>query len=95
VWTLAKLQQLMAVIGGSLIESGRQNFTSVSLFVHADPLLSFNVYAGQSLSDQRFLWNLTELSKRLAVIGAGSIGLECGQASSCFGSTVAVFARTW
>lgn len=40
------------------------------------------------------IWNLTALPQRLAVIGAGSIALEIGQAFSRFGSKVTVVART-
>ncbi|BDA51144.1 Mercuric reductase [Coccomyxa sp. Obi] len=40
------------------------------------------------------IWNLTELPPRLAVIGAGSIGLEIGQAFCRFGSQVTIIART-
>jgi len=50
------------------------------------------------LADVRYLtnatiFNLTELPKRLAVIGAGPIGLELAQAFRRFGSEVTVFSR--
>ena len=37
------------------------------------------------------IFNLTELPDRLAIIGAGPIGVEIAQAMSCFGSKVVVF----
>ncbi len=40
------------------------------------------------------VFNLTELPRRLAVIGAGPIGLELSQAFRRFGSEVTVFSRT-
>jgi pyruvate/2-oxoglutarate dehydrogenase complex dihydrolipoamide dehydrogenase (E3) component len=40
------------------------------------------------------VFELTELPKRLAVIGAGPIGLEMGQAFARFGSKVAIFEIT-
>jgi pyruvate/2-oxoglutarate dehydrogenase complex dihydrolipoamide dehydrogenase (E3) component len=40
------------------------------------------------------IFNLTELPKRLGVIGAGPIGLELAQAFQRFGSKVTVFARS-
>lgn len=39
------------------------------------------------------IFNLTELPKRLAVIGAGPIGMELAQAFQRFGSAVTVFCR--
>jgi pyruvate/2-oxoglutarate dehydrogenase complex dihydrolipoamide dehydrogenase (E3) component len=51
------------------------------------------------LKDARYLtngsiFNLTELPKRLGVIGAGPIGLELAQAFQRFGSQVTVFSRS-
>jgi pyruvate/2-oxoglutarate dehydrogenase complex dihydrolipoamide dehydrogenase (E3) component len=37
------------------------------------------------------IFNLTELPQRLAVIGAGPVGIEMAQAFACFGSKVVVF----
>ena len=39
------------------------------------------------------LFNLTELPRRLGVLGAGAIALEMAQAFACFGSEVTVFVR--
>lgn len=40
------------------------------------------------------VFNLTELPKRMAVIGAGPIGLELAQAFQRFGSQVSIFSRS-